>query len=175
MEQIRQKSIRLLKQSRQGLVRLLFSRTGVITAVLLVQIGLMVAFFWGFEQFLPHFFGVYLLFSGFMVLYLFSTDCEPTVKLTWLVVIMMVPVAGSMFYLFTKSEAGHRLLGRRYAQRITRTRSALGQDDGALEELARQEPEVLLEAQKHHFGGTQFTSITNSVLHEKPIPSQVHQ
>ena len=140
MEQFRQKGIRLLDQGRKGLVRLIFSRTGLITALLLLQIGLMLAGFLEFQEFLPHFMGIYILFSVFMVLYLFNTECEPTVKLTWLVVIMLVPVAGSMFYLFTKSEVGHRLLRRRLSQLREESGGLLPQQEEVLQDLTQADP-----------------------------------
>lgn len=113
MENGQSKATRLLKQGQKGFWKLIFSRTGVITLVLLAQILLMVWALLAFQEFQAHFMGVYILFSIFMVLYLFNTRESPSVKLTWLVVIMVLPIAGSLLYLFTRSELGHRVLKRR--------------------------------------------------------------
>ena len=95
--------MRLLKKGQKGFWKLIFSRTGIVTVVLLIQIVLMLGIFLEFQEFQAHFIGLYTVISVFMVLLLFNTREDPSVKLTWLVVILLLPVAGSLFYLFTKS------------------------------------------------------------------------
>ena len=140
MEHTQNKATRLLKQGQKGFWRLIFSRTGVITLVLLAQILLMVWALLAFQEFQAHFMGVYILFSIFMVLYLFNTRQSPSVKLTWLVVIMVLPIAGSLFYLFTRSEIGHRVLNRRLADLQRSSRNQLAQDPDTAEALRQADP-----------------------------------
>ena len=134
------KATRLLKQGQKGFRRLIISRTGVVTLVLVAQILLL---FWGFfrlQEFQAHFMGLYLAFSMFMVLLLFNSREAPTVKLTWLVVMMLAPVAGSLFYLFTKSEVGHRALKRRLAGLQAASARQLTQDGAVTEALWQTDP-----------------------------------
>ena len=140
MQKTKNKAIRLLKKGQKGFWKLIVSRTGVITLLLVVQIVLMLWAFLEFQEFLPHFVGVYWAFVIFMVLYLFNTREEPTVKLTWLVVIMVVPVAGSMLYLFTKSELGHRVLKRRLRDIQTEGKDLICQSERVAEKLAGENP-----------------------------------
>ena len=179
MEEFRKKGIRLLDQGRKRLIRLVFSRTGLITALLLLQIAMMLAGFLEFQEFLPHFMGLYILFSVFMVLYLFNTECEPTVKLTWLVVIMLAPVAGSLFYLFTKSEVGHRLLRSRLGKLREESRGLLVQQEEVLQALADTDPGAAAMAryvQKQSgfpvYAGTEVTYFT---LGEEKFAAMLHQ
>ena len=140
MEKSEGRGIRLLKKGQKGFWKLIFSRTGVVTLVLMVQIVLLLWGFWAFEEHFPHVVGLYTAFSIFMVLLLFSSREEPTVKLTWLVVIMVAPVAGSLFYLFTKSEIGHRVLRRRLQELHRDSRNLLTQCRKTQQELRRENP-----------------------------------
>ena len=140
MEHTQNKATHLLQQGQKGFWKLIFSRTGVITLVLLAQIGLMVWALLALQEFQTHFMVVYVLFSIFMVLYLFNTRESPSVKLTWLVVIMVLPIAGSLLYLFTRSELGHRMLKRRLADLQHAGRHQLSQNPDTADALRRENP-----------------------------------
>ena len=140
MEHTHNKATHLLQQGQKGFWKLIFSRTGVITLVLLAQIGLMVWTLLAFQEFQTHFMVVYVLFSIFMVLYLFNTQEAPSVKLTWLVVIMVLPIAGSLLYLFTRSELGHRMLKRRLADLQQAGQNQLSQNPDTADALRRENP-----------------------------------
>ena len=140
MENNQSKATRLLRQGQKGFWKLIFSRTGVITLVLLAQIVLMVWALLAYQEFQAHFMGVYILFSIFMVLYLFSTRQSPSVKLTWLVVIMVLPIAGSLLYLFTRSEIGHRMLRRRLSDLQRISGNQLNQDPDTADVLRVENP-----------------------------------
>ena len=140
MENRQNKATHLLKKGQKGFWKLIFSRTGVITLVFLVQVLLMVWALLAFQEFQAHFMGVYILFSIFMVLYLFNTRQSPSVKLTWLVVIMVLPIAGSLFYLFTRSDLGHRMLKRRLGDLHQASQNQLSQDPDTAEALRRENP-----------------------------------
>lgn len=140
MEEKQRGHIRLLKKGQKGFWKLIFGRTGIITLVLVVQIVLLLWGFLEFQEFLPHFVGVYSVFATFMVLLLFSSGEEPSFKLTWLVIIMVAPVAGSLFYLFTKSELGHRVLRRRLEDLEQQSRELLPQDEQTRQALTEENP-----------------------------------
>ena len=67
-------------------------------------------------EFLPHILGGTALFTAFMVLYLLNGRLDPTAKLTWLIVIMLLPVFGALLYWYTQSDIGHRALKERFRQ-----------------------------------------------------------
>ena len=58
----------LIEKSRKGIISLVFSRTGIIAVLFLLQIWLMFAVFRWFEGFLPHIFGGAIIFTAVMVL-----------------------------------------------------------------------------------------------------------
>ena len=132
--------ISLLKKGRKGIMRAIFSRLGLILLLLLVQILFLFSAFRWFEEFLPHIYGGAILFSAFMVLYLLNSKLDASAKITWLVVIMLLPVFGAFLYLFIESDLGHRTLKKRSQQLIRETQDELTQDPAVLENLNQINP-----------------------------------
>ena len=76
-------------------------------AAIRIVLALFGVFRW-FGDFLPHIFGSTVLFSVAMVLYLLNSRLDASAKLTWLLVITLLPVFGALMYLFTQSDLGRR-------------------------------------------------------------------
>ena len=99
---VKGKTLRLLKKGHKGLVYALFSRFGLVVLMLLIQVALIVVVYNIFKEFVPHYYGISMAFSAFMVLVLINSRMDPTSKVTWLVIIMIMPVFGSMLYIYTQ-------------------------------------------------------------------------
>lgn len=125
----------LLKKGQKGIVRLLFSRAGLILALLLVQVLFLLSIFLWFREFLPHIYGGSILFTLVMVLYLLNSSIDPSAKLTWLAVILLLPVFGSLLFLYIQSDVGHRTLKKRVQTVLEETDDLVPPSPGAEEEL----------------------------------------
>lgn len=132
--------LRLLKKGQKGFFRLVFSRLGIIIVLLACNVLLLLGAFGRFNEFLPHLFGGSTLFSVVMVLYLLNTDMNPSAKITWLILIMLLPVFGIFLFLFVRFEIGHRAIKGRIDQLIAQTKRAIPQDSETLETLRREDP-----------------------------------
>ena len=132
--------LRLLKKGRRNFFGVLFSRTGLITLSLLVNVALLILVFVRFEQYLPHFWGSAVVFTAVMVLLLLSTRIDASAKVTWLILFIALPVAGAVLFAFTRLELGHRALKKQVEGRIAATRSCLQQNEEALASLAAEAP-----------------------------------
>ena len=130
--------LRLLKKGKRGILRVIFGRTGLILVLLLLQVGVLFSVFQWFGALVPHLFGGAMAFTAFMVVYLLNSDMDNSAKITWLVVIAIVPVLGVVLFWWTKGEVGHRMLKHRLKQLEEETRSELPQDPAALEHLEKQ-------------------------------------
>ena len=105
--------LRLLKARPKGIWRVILSPMLVILLLLALQFLILFGIFFRFQQFLPHILGGTGLFTAAMVLYLLNTDLDPTAKITWMAVIMVLPVFGSLLYLYSRRDIGHRALRKR--------------------------------------------------------------
>lgn len=132
----------LLQKGQKGLVHIIFSRLGLILLLLAFHIFLMFGVFHWFGKFLPHIYGGTILFTVVMVLCLLNSRMDASAKLTWLIVILILPVFGALLFWYTKSDLGHRALKKRMNCLIDQTRSSISQDGSVTEELKREAPDV---------------------------------
>ncbi|MBR4308108.1 MAG: cardiolipin synthase [Oscillospiraceae bacterium] len=123
--------IQLLKRGKTGILRLLFSRMGIVLMLLLLNIGILVTIFARFEELLPLFYGANTVFVVAMVIYLINSSMDATAKITWLIVIMLLPVFGSLLYLYTRTEVGHRAMKKRLQNIYAATKDRLQPSRGS--------------------------------------------
>ena len=131
--------VSLLEKGKKGLLHSIFSRLGMILALLILQVLLLFGIFGWFENLLPHIFSGAIVFVVVMVLYLINCDMNPSWKVTWLVLIMLVPVLGAVLLWYTRADIGHRALKRRINQLIAGTKDSILQDEAVLERVRQED------------------------------------
>ena len=118
---------RLAKPQRKGLLRLVFSRFFLIVLLLAAQVLLSVSFFAWLRGYVPYLTVVQTIFTLIMVVYLFNSEMDSTGKLSWMLLIAVLPVAGAVLLFFTQTNAGHRLVKQRVETLIDETKTLLPQ------------------------------------------------
>ncbi len=131
---------KLVQKGKRGLFRMVFSRTGLVFLLFLLQLGLLGVVFWRFREFQTHVLGGSLVLSVAVVLVVLNSGLDPTAKLTWMVVIMAMPVFGALFYWYTQRDIGHRWLKAIMAQRQMQSLHLIDQEPKVMKELAETEP-----------------------------------
>ena len=114
IEDYKNKGLLLLKKGQKGMIHAVFSRFGLILLLLILQVLFLFSIFQWFEEFLPHIFGGAVVLTFIMVIYLLNSKMNPTAKITWLIVIMLLPVFGVLLFLYTQSDIGHRIFKGTY-------------------------------------------------------------
>lgn len=135
--------LNLLKKGRRGLWRALFSRFGLILLLLLLQFGILVGIHFRFREYQPHYYSIMAVFSAIMVIYLLNSRHDPTAKITWLVVIMLMPVFGALLYLYTQKDLGHRMMKDRFANINAATMNKIEQEPEAFRHFQQEAPEAV--------------------------------
>ncbi len=135
------RGLSLLKKGQKGFFHAVFSRVGVMIVLLVLQAVFLFMAFFRFAQFLPHVLGSAAVFTVFMVLYLLNSRLDPTAKITWLVVIMLLPVFGALLFWYTQSDIGHRAVHARLQELIDETKDKLVQDPEVMDALADANPD----------------------------------
>ena len=128
--------IRLLPKTRSRLLRLVFSRFAVILLLVISQIVLIAAIYGMFQDFIEHFKVIQTFFTISMVLYLFNAEMDSSAKLTWLWLIAMFPVPGSLLLWFTGNNFGHKRIRERINTLIEETKTAIPKNEDLLSEPA---------------------------------------
>ncbi len=134
MEQER-RIVRLAKPVKKGLLRLIFSRVPVIALLLTLQVLILLTVYSWLSRYLPHFAAGQAIFTAIMTVYLFNNRMDSSAKLTWMWIISLVPIPGTIFLFFTQRNWGHRKTRERVEQIITSTKSELEQDRKILSAL----------------------------------------
>ena len=132
--------IRLLKKGQKGLVHAIFSRFGLVLLLLLLQFGALFSLLRWFGGLLPHYLGGTALITAGMVCYLLNLDMDNSVRITWLVVIAVLPVLGVPLFFYTKRDIGHNALRNRLIDLEGQTRAQLPQPDGITQQLQAECP-----------------------------------
>jgi len=126
---------RLAKPVKKGILRLIFSRFLLIVLLLLLQVVLAVGFYTWLSQHYSWVSTVLKLFTMVMVVYLFNSGMDASARLTWMLIIAVVPLPGAVLLWFTQTNAGHRRIQKRVAELTEETRHSLPQPEGVLEAL----------------------------------------
>ena len=124
--------LRLVKKSRKGILRVVFSRFGLMALLLVLELVLLWMMWRWFNNDFEWFAAVQGVFTVLMFFHLFNSDMDATGKLTWMFLLAVIPIPASIFLWFTEKDVGHRTLKRMVQQRIDESR-----------DLLHQEPEVL--------------------------------
>ncbi len=130
-----EKVVRLAKPQRKGLLRLVFSRFFLILLLFVLEMSLLIYGWMYFSDKFPYLIYVLRFFSLVMVIYLFNCSMDSSAKLTWMLIISIMPLAGTAFLLFTKMNIGHRVEKKWIMEQIDESRGLLQQPGNVVEEL----------------------------------------
>ena len=130
----------LIQKGKRGLLTVVFSRLGVITLLFLFQLFVLFVLMRWFARFVPHFFGASALIDVVMVPIVLNSRQDPTAKITWLMVILVMPIFGPLLYAYTRSEIGHRAMRERIRQMAIFNRQRIEQEETVLARLERENP-----------------------------------
>lgn len=134
--------IQLLKRSRKGLLSMLFSRTGVIILLLLLQIALVVLWIVSLRDYMPHYMVVMGALDAIMALVVINSPMDSTAKITWIVIISVLPIFGALFYLYCQMDTGHRKLKRKAEEITEKEKELIAQDPDVLRQVQEESPET---------------------------------
>lgn len=130
----------LLEKGQKGLHAAIFSRLGVIVLLFVFQVFVLFAAVRWFARFLPHLFSVSVLIDILMVPIILNSRLDPTAKITWLMVIMVMPVFGPLLYAYTRSDLGHRAMRARVRQLTEENQRRIRQDPAVMQRLEAENP-----------------------------------
>ena len=131
---------KLVQKSKYGLRRAVFSRTGLVALLFLLQAGLLISVMVWFQEWQAHVSGASAVLTMIAVLVVLNSELDPTAKLTWMVVMVFMPVFGAIFYWYTRRDVGHRLLREVMSERQLGSRRLIDQEPKVLKTLEARDP-----------------------------------
>ena len=170
---------KLVQNGKRGFFHVIFSRTIIVIALLLLHFVLLFAVLMPWMEKVPALFGGVQAFTAVMLIYVLNTRENPSIKLSWCIVIAVLPVFGVLLYFYIRLDPGHRL--ERKIQQTTMAHSAVHiSDPSALMEKIKQEDKNFynLAGYMYRYGGNpvcENTRVTYFPLGEKKFEEMLNQ
>ena len=130
-----------MDKSRRSLLKVLFSRTMIIASLLILNFALVFSFVFDLIQGLPVLFGSLVAFTAVMELIILNGRDDPSVKLTWCILVAVLPLFGSAMYFFVRFDLGNRVNRRLVAASMEASLSCLPEDETLYQKIRTEDRE----------------------------------
>lgn len=128
----------LLHKSKLGFFKGIFSRATLIAILFILQIFFIYQSFLWMEQYRYWLTIVESIFAVAMVLYLVNSEMDALSRVTWLILIMVAPLFGSILLIYTKFDIGYRDLKHRLNHLVELGKIYYRDDEAIIEVLKDQ-------------------------------------
>ena len=132
-----------LKNGKRGLLRIVFSRTMLITALLIINFLYLFSVLFDLFKFVPILFGSMVIFTAAMELWILNSGDNVDVKLTWAVVVAVLPLVGAILYLFVRFDLGNRVNKRLNRASVHASLPYIPKNAEVMAHMAAEAPELL--------------------------------
>lgn len=118
------REMRLLKRGKKRLIKLVYGRTFIMSALIILQILFVVALVDTLNRYGPYMYMFSMAVTVISVLHIFNSDSDPSVKLSWLLFVAVGSPFGALFYIYVRSDVGHRRLKKQISRILKYTSQA---------------------------------------------------
>lgn len=129
-----------LKKAKKGLFRIVFSRTGLILIMILLQIGIFVAMSYRLRSYSIYINAAFTVLSLVVLIYIINSEQNPAFKMTWVLCVAVFPAVGTLFYIYVQTQVGTRWIGRRLDDLKLEEMPYMTQDQEIIKELKESKP-----------------------------------
>ncbi len=134
------KNLKPVKKAKKGIFQFVFSRVTLLVVLLLLQIAIFGISLTNLREYEAYIDAAFLLLEVVSVIYIINSKSNPAFKITWILLIFVLPFFGTAFYLFMKIMPGAGMIERRLSDLNTTTREYMKQDEETLEALRVSKP-----------------------------------
>lgn len=140
---MQQKEQTFRQESRKrNWLQIVFGRTMIILVLLAIHFLLFFAVLMKLTAYLPYLMGGVTAMTAVMFIYILNTRDDPTLKLSWCVLVALAPVFGVMLYFFVRLDLGHRMYRNIDKRTVSDSRQYAPDQTEVLENIRLQEPEL---------------------------------
>lgn len=129
-----------IKKAKKGLFSIVFSRISILAFLLLVQLYIFGMTVTILQHYASQIYFGFLLLEVVSVIYIMNSKSNPAFKITWIMLILTLPILGAAFYAFVKIQPGTVQLRKRLQVLEKYTEPYMQQDPNVLEELRSSKP-----------------------------------
>lgn len=132
---------RLLQKGKRSIYQIIFGRSTLIVLMLLLNFFLYFSFLLGLFENLPLYFGSTIVFTAVMLIFVLNTRDNPSVKLSWCILIAILPLFGSLLYLFVRTDLGQRLNKKRILDSIRESLPHIPSQESLYNAIRNEDPD----------------------------------
>lgn len=130
------------RQGKRGVVKLVFGRTAVILALILLQILVLVLASLFLFRYVFYAYAGYMIIALVIVMSILNRPGTPEMQMPWIVMTLVFPVFGGLLYLFVQIQPGTRILNKKVVEQTERMRSSTPQNEEIMEEMRQEDAHV---------------------------------
>ncbi|MCR5594381.1 MAG: cardiolipin synthase [Lachnospiraceae bacterium] len=117
-----------------------YSRAIIYSLLIILQFTLFILFILRFRTYFHYYTIIETVIASIIILYMYAIDMDPSAKLSWAVLMIFMPLAGSIMFLFSQMEVGHRHLRNRSNDIVRSTMDTLGHNESVLDMVKEDYP-----------------------------------
>ncbi len=141
------------KKIKKPLIRLIFSRIGVIGIILILQFLLLLSVFRWMSEYSKILMEGSTAFSIIVIVFIINSRMSSSYKLSWAIVVAALPVMGTLLYLFTHFNVGANLAFHRVRKAVDDTYKYQKTSAPVRDALRREDPDFAKIADYMENGG----------------------
>ncbi len=101
------------EKAKKGILGILFSRSALIFLLVILQLLLILGLATYLRDYVLYVYGIMNVVGAVVVVYIINERGNPAFNMTWVLLILIFPVFGCMFYIYVKSQLGTKYIGKR--------------------------------------------------------------
>lgn len=131
-----------IEKGKKGFFGLVYGRTAVVVLLLVIQVIILLAGFSWLREYMYYIYGGVTALAVLLVLFIINRRENPAFMLVWIILILLVPVFGSLLYLFVELQIGTKWMNARIQKLHQQMRRYTAQDEVVAQNLQREDPQV---------------------------------
>lgn len=128
------------KQAKKSVLSVVFSRTAMIIVLILVQLLIVVGIATYLRDYIVYVYSAMNIIGAIIVVYIINQRGNPAFNMTWVLLILISPVFGCLFYIYVKSQLGVRYIGKRLKNLRQETSQYMEQRQEIIDDLRLKKP-----------------------------------
>ena len=167
------------KKAKHGIFHLIFSRTALVAVLLIIQVIFLVSIVTKLEKYAFPFYAGIVLLSIIVIIYIINRKENPAFKMSWILFVLLIPIVGTVFYVFILFQPGTKYIGKRLRTLEKQTEPYMKQNQDVMKRLGDSKPAnanlAYYLSHQVHFPVHQNTEVTYFPLGEKKFEEMKKQ
>lgn len=135
------------KIGKRSVLQVIFSRTMLIMALIVIQFAYIIARMYAFAEHIPLILGSEMIAVAIMLLLIINSEKNPMIRLSWCFFVGVFPILGSVIYFVIHYDLGYRVIQNRILMMAKESRKYTTDQSKALMEVKEEDYQTYRMAQ----------------------------